>query len=638
MKQTLQLIIILLFLSSSIRITAQNDLGLQAIILDSVLTKDANAIVRSEDVVVHINATNSITVSKKRVITVLNKYGNRYTDSYEWYDPSKKIKNIQATVYNALGKEIKKYKKKDFKDRSMYDGFSLIGDNRMLYFEHTPTQYPYTLIYECVTENKSTAWVTPWYPISGNYLSVEKSTYKVVNPKKIALRYNEKQFKNYDIKIERNDQQVSYTMAMIPAREPEQKSPVFDKLVPNAWVALQDFSLVDVKGSAIDWQSMGKWQYDNLVARRDQLAPETIQKITALVQDATTDREKAKRIYEYVQNKTRYISVQLGIGGWMPMQAKDVDELGYGDCKALTNYTKALLDTQDIESYYTVVYGDTDKKDIDSEFASMQGNHVILNIPDGEKDIWLECTSQTAPFDFIGSFTDDRNVLILKPEGGEIKRTKKYTPEENTVTTKATIHLQSDRSFSASITSESKGLQYYSRYLTSLKPKKDQILHYKEYWDYVNNLNVLSINVNDDKDTISYQENIRVNATSYATKAGSRLLLIPNFFNRYTNKMPKYEDRKTDLVIPRGYVHTDEYTINIPQGYTLNSVPQKKELETIFGNYTCELEKVSESQLKFKRFLKIKDGTYPKEQYEEYRRFMSKIRIIDVSKIVLKQQ
>ncbi len=638
MQKKIQLLLVAVFLCTFIRISAQDDLSLQAVILDSVLTENANAIVRSEAVEIQINSVNSVTVKNKRVVTVLNKYGNGYADSREYYDPSTKIKKLEAIVYNSFGKEIKKYKKKDFMDRSTYDGYSLIGDNRMLYFEHTPIGYPYTLVYESEVEHKSSAFMKPWFPVVDYHISVENSSYKIVNPNKIPLRYNEKKFDGYPVQIDRGDQEVSYVISKVPALEPEQKSPALKKLVPNAWVALKDFSLVDIKGSAVDWKSMGKWQYDNLVSGRDQLSAETVQKITTLVADATSNKEKAKRIYEYVQDKTRYISVQLGIGGWMPMQAQDVDRLGYGDCKALTNYTKALLDSQDIESYYTVVYAGKGKIDIDSEFASMQGNHAILNVPNGEEDIWLECTSQTAPFNFIGNFTDDRNVLVIKPEGGEIKRTKKYAPEENIMTTTATITLKADKSIEAEVTSVSKGLQYNKRYFIKQKPVKDQKLYYKEYWDYVNNLDVVSMQLNDDKNEISYTEKIKVSATSYMTKAGSRLLVIPNMFNRVKRRMPKYEDRKTALVVPRGYVHTDEYIINIPEGYTLNSVPEKKELETIFGNYTYELEKLSESQLKFKRFLKMNDGTYPKEQYEEYREFMSRVRTMDKSKIVLKQQ
>jgi len=66
--------------------------------------------------------------------------------------------------------------------------------------------------------------------------------------------------------------------------------------------------------------------------------PETTkQKVTELTKNAKSREEKARLLYEYVQNKTRYISIQLGIGGFQPFEARVVDETGYGDCKALSN-------------------------------------------------------------------------------------------------------------------------------------------------------------------------------------------------------------------------------------------------------------------------------------------------------------
>ncbi len=638
MKRQIQLALVAIFLCVSLKISAQDATILQAIILDSTLTKDANAIIRSEDVVIQINSINSITVKTKRIVTVLNKLGNRHADSYEPYDPDTKIKKVQAIVYNAFGSEIKKFKKKDFHDRSMYDGFSLIGDNRFIYFDHTPISYPYTLVYESEVETKNSAFIEPWFPISNYHVSLESASYKVINPQRISLRTKEKGFEEYPVELLDGDQEITYRLVKVPALKKEYMSPPLSKIVPLGKVTLDSFSLVNVQGSAKDWKTMGKWQYNNLVSGRDKLPESTIQNISKLVGGASSTKEKVKIIYEYVQDKTRYISVQLGIGGWMPMLAEDVDRLGYGDCKALTNYTKALLDSQNIESYYTIVYGDSDKRDIDSEFASMQGNHVILNIPENEQDIWLECTSQTTPFGFIAGFTDDRNVLVVKPEGGEIKRTKKYLPDENSLKAKAKVYVKSDKSIVGDIEMISGGIQYGDRYETKNEPVKDQKLHYKEYWDYINNLNISSMQLDDDKDAIEYTEKLEVSATNYATKAGNRLLIIPNVFNRYTYKMPKYDDRKTPLVISRGFVDEDVYEIHIPEGYSMGTLPEKKVEESDFGSYSYQLEKLNERQLKFTRKLIIKDGTYPKEKYEEYRQFMSKIRKTDKSKIVLKQQ
>ncbi len=635
-KRSLQALVVVMLLTF-VKVSAQDDnINLQTSLIDSTLTKDANAVLRSEEIIIEINSISSVTVKTKRIVTVLNKYGKGYADSYERYSPSIKIKKLEAIVYDASGKEIKKYRKKDFRDRSVYDGISLMNDDRIKYFEYTPIGYPYTLAFESEVEKSSTAFIQSWNPVLAYKLGVQKSFYKIRNPNVIPLRIKETNFENYAIEKNKTNQEISYLISNVPAILSEARSPSYADMVPKVKVALSTFSLEGVKGAATDWKSFGKWQYDKLLTGRGQLPPETIKAVTELTAKASTNKEKAKLIYEYVQNKTRYISVQLGIGGWMPFLASDVDRLGYGDCKALTNYTKALLETQGIPSYYTIVYA-KERRDIDEEFASMQGNHAILNIPDGEEDIWLECTSQTTPFNFIGDFTDNRNVLVVTPEGGEIKRTKKYEPEENKLQTIAIVKLSADKSMVADIKRESEGLEYDWNYNIQYQESKDQKLHYKEHWDYINNLEVNTIKLKDDKDVVVFTEDLRVSCASYMKKAGSRLLVTPNLFSRDQSNLPKYENRQTPLVISRGYVNTDEYIINIPQGYTINNLPEKKSIETEFGNYTYELEKVNESQILFKRFVKMIDGTFPKEKYEEYRQFRSKIKKIDQSKIVLKQ-
>ena len=163
-----------------------------------------------------------------------------------------------------------------------------------------------------------------------------------------------------------------------------------------------------------------------------------------------------------MQKKSRYVNIAVGIGGWKPMLASDVDRLGYGDCKALSNYTRALLEVVDVPSYNTILYGNRYKSDIQSDFVSMQGNHMILAIPHGNHYTWLECTSQDDPFGYQGTFTDDRNVLIIKPEGGEIVRTKIYEDVGNTQKDKGSYTIDENGHFSASVIISSEGSQYSS--------------------------------------------------------------------------------------------------------------------------------------------------------------------------------
>ncbi|MBP2833725.1 DUF3857 domain-containing protein [Aquimarina sp. U1-2] len=635
-KRSLKLLVVLIPLTFC-NIFSQEDANLGVAQIDSILIRGANAVVRSEEIIVEINSIRSITTKTKRIITVLNKFGDGYADSYEGYDPSIHIKKLGAIVYDASGKEIKRYKKKDFKDRSAFDGISLMNDNRIKYIDYTAISYPYTLAWESEVESSTTAFIPSWVPVRASKLGIQKSSYKVLNTTSIPIRIKESNFEGYSIIKNKTDHEISFLILNVLPRQPEVLSPSYLDMVPEAKVTLNDFFLEGVKGSASDWKSFGKWQYDKLLSGRNELPLETIEEINTLVTNAKTDKEKVKLIYEYVQDKTRYISVQLGIGGWMPFLASDVDRLGYGDCKALTNYTRALLDSQKITSYYTIVYAQ-EKRDIDSDFVSMQGNHVILNVPYQDEEIWLECTSQTMPFNFIGDFTDDRNVLVVKPEGGEIKRTKKYKPQENILNTVATIKLNTDKSMVATLKRESKGLEYNGNYDIQYQEPKDQKLHYKKKWGYVNNLEINSVEFKNNRDTVLFTEDIEVSCTSYTKKVGDRFLLMPNMFSCDQSSFPKYKNRVTPLVISRGYVHTDEYIINLPEDYTVRNLPEKKTLETEFGKYIYELEKLDESQIRFKRFLKIVDGIFPKEKYEKYREFRSRIKKIDKSRIVLKQQ
>ena len=180
----------------------------------------------------------------------------------------------------------------------------------------------------------------------------------------------------------------------------------------------------------------------------------------------------AKIIYKFVQEKTRYISVQVDIGGWQPITANKVDEVSYGDCKGLTNYTKALLDVVGVKSHHVILYA-SNNRNVDKNFTVLQGNHMILNIPNEGDDIWLECTSQTIPFGFLGDFTDDRDVLVITPEGGIIKRTPAYINDNNLQILKADINLLPNGNIIATLEKKSYGSQYNDRYHIESYTKKE---------------------------------------------------------------------------------------------------------------------------------------------------------------------
>src|SRR5262249_15482735 len=110
------------------------------------------------------------------------------------------------------------------------------------------------------------------------------------------------------------------------------------------------FEYAGYEGDMSTWQSYGKWEA-SLMVGRDELPESTRQKVMELTKNLKTTEEKTKALYEYVQGKTRYVSISLGIGGLQPFPASVVDQVGYGDCKALSNYTVSLLKIAGIRAY-----------------------------------------------------------------------------------------------------------------------------------------------------------------------------------------------------------------------------------------------------------------------------------------------
>lgn len=605
------------------------------------LKKEVDAVVRLEETEVIIHAQNSMKIIKKQVITVFNEEALRLAYFVEGYDKHTKIYSVDLEYFDANGKSIKKIKKSDFMDRPAVDGFSLYTDNRLMLYRYTPINYPFTVISTVEVNTSNTAFLPTFYPLSDYNISVESSKYTISFPEELKVKYLEKNVDNYDIKKTLGENQYEFSATNLSKIKHEEMSPTFSDMVPSIRFGLNKFNLAGVNGTAESWEEFGKWMTKELLVPRNNLSEETKTKIKALVAGVEDPKEKAGIIYEYVQDKTRYVSVAIGIGGWMPMYANDVDQLSYGDCKALTFYTKSLLETVGVTANYSIVHADSYHKiDIEKDLVSLQGNHAFLMLPFEKDSIYLECTSQKLPFGINGNFTHDRDIVTLTPEGGKVIHTHKTKAENNLQKTIGKIELNSIGAIKATVNIKSFGNQLDHRLMRydGLQPHEIDAA-YKDYFNSINNLTFENLkNYNNKKEKI-FEEDFVFTATDYGViNADGSIIFSPNALNRISHIPQKEINRTSDFLINNSILDADEIEFVIPVEYTMAELPQPISIEKEFGTYKTEFIQKDEHTFVYKRELKMNGNQYDKAKYEDFRKFLREIKKNDELKVLLNKK
>lgn len=626
------LIIPLLF-CYSILVPAQN---YAVDVISTDIRKNANAVYRVFNTVVELKDVDRMTISEHVVLTVFNKNGLSALKPVAYYDNSSSIQAISANVFDKNGKQIKKFKKKDFVDVSV-SGTNLYTDNRALVLEYTPSKYPFTFEFIVESRSKSTGFLPRWDPSPYYRVSTESSSYEVRNPNAIPLSVRTFNLDDFDVRSTETNTLKKYSVKNLKAIDREPLAPHYTEFTPVVKIAPLKFELEGKEANISSWKDFGLWQDQELLKGRRELPKSTLAKVNEIVNGVVDQKEKTRLIYEFMQSKTRYISVQVGIGGWQPTLAMEVDRLGYGDCKGLTNYTMALLESQGIESYYTIVNAGSEGRDLDENFLALQGNHVILTVPFEDEKVFLECTNQEVPFNYLGEHTDNRKVLMVTPKGGIMVRTHEYSPADNMKELKGMVSLEQSLLVKGEIVQSSSGVAYSYRFHLKDAKAGEKDANYKKTWAHLNDLRVDQIEFSNDKENIVFRESLRLQTSGYCSRAGERILLNPNLFRRIENIPIKSEKRTQPVEIKRGYTERDEIRWSIPENYVLESVFEPFELSSPFGSYKVEMVKEADDFIYSREFI-LNSGRFPKETFNNYVDFIKEVAKRDRSKIVLSRK
>lgn len=597
------------------------------------LLVDANEVVRLEEKVFKATSSKDGSLYYKKAVTILNQKSSANALSV-YYDKSSKVSKIKAKLYDGMGKLIRKIDKDEIKDYSAVANSSIYQDDRFKYLAVNHSTYPFTVEFEYEMNLKGMYFITypDWY-IQAYETSVEQGQLVMDLPEDQSFYY---QTLNIEItpKIEHKDGRQIYTWLVQnrPAIKKESYGPSFAEVLPIIKTAPDQFEFEGYSGSMRNWEAYGDF-VKTLYEGRDELPAEMVNQVKKLTSNTSTDTEKIDILYRFMQENMRYVSVQLGIGGWQPFDANYVTDRKYGDCKALTNFMKAMLKEVGITAYPALIRSGDLYYEVSDTFTTPSFNHVILNIP--AENYWLECTSSSMPPNYITSSNENRNVLLITESGGKLIKTPKLSYQDNLEENQVKVTLAEDGSATLSNSIFLKGAQHEAfRYLQHNYSLEEQKKHFIEYADLPSST-IESFAINAATDRPECELNYSLHIPRYGSKAGRRFFIPANMVSAFSNVPSTAEKRNHPIVIKRGYTEKDVIEFEIPSGYDIESIPKEAaQISNDYARYEVKVEK-STNGFTFTRSLEVEAIQLAPTDYDEFRTFFKDVAKLDNMRIVL---
>ncbi|MBC6697746.1 DUF3857 domain-containing transglutaminase family protein [Hymenobacter puniceus] len=608
----------------------------------AALRENAHAVVRRSDETLVVKSAGRTVETVRRAVTIFDEAGADYARTLVGYDQLNTVTYLRGTSYAADGRVLRTLKASEIQDISLSDGFSLANDGRGRVADLRQPVYPYTVEFEYEINSTNTLFYPTWMPQPTGQLAVEHATFRVLMPAGLVLRYQERALPAGTVAVKtpttEAGQAYEWQVHGLAAVEAEADGPPVSEMAPAVFTAPMQFEVQGHLGTLSSWQTLGLWTHQ-LNAGRDELPPALQAKVQALVQGETDERARIRKVYEWLQENTRYISVQLGIGGWQTFPASSVAANGYGDCKALTNYCQALLKAAGITAYAALVRAG--EEDIRTEFPSQQFNHVVLCVPLSKAakadTVWLECTNQTAMFGYMSSFVGNRHALLLTPQGGRLVRTPQYLAADNRRDRLADVYMDAQGSATASIRTRLSGLEQdnYAR-LAGSQNLADQKKILSEHLPLANfSISKLSYQPDHRQSVPVLTENLSLVLPGWASVSGKRAFLTPNLLSRWRALPATVGERRTPVWLDNAFSYADTIRIHVPAGFKPESLPAQVQLATAFGTYSSQVQALPDGTLLYVRRLLMPQTRFTREQYPAYQDFRRRISQADKAQIVL---
>lgn len=427
----------------------------------------------------------------------------------------------------------------------------------------------------------------------------------------------------------------------MPAFEAEGYMPPEEDLKPQ-----MRFFYVGLGSSTADkfWQDTGKkWneEAEHFIGNRKEISQAAEQAIGS----ETDPQQKLRKLYaraQQIRNLTyerdRTEQEQKKENLKANQNVNDVLSRGAGNRDDITRFFVALARAGGFDAAIVRV-SDRKNKFFDKGLLSRrQLDSEIAVISQGGKDIYLDPGTKFCPYGYLRWVRTSAMGIKLDKKGGSFVTAPAAPYDQATTRRTADMALNAGGTLNGTITVKFEGGEALEHRLDEMdsdeagkkKDLEDEVQRWLPTGAVIKLDKVEGWEASDGPLTASFS----VEMPGYASFVGKRLLLPAYLFQAKQMDAFKLSERKFPVYFPYAFSESDRVNIKIPDGYSLETVPQQQSARLGYAAYQ-NLVQFDGKRLVTQRVLQVNGIFFKVELYPEVKDFFGKVQAGDEQQAVL---
>lgn len=597
----------------------------------------SDAVIIKDEAVMEIETSGEALYTHHRIMKIFSDPDKRYSRQEIPFNQSVRIVKIEARSVHPDGKEFY-LDEKEIREKSLFSDYVLYSDSKVKEFYVPRAKRGCVIEYEYQLRFASLLYWADWFFQS--HLPALHSKYTLATPRYFDFNVrvlNEKIVPKVDFRKGKkifvwetfNQKAIGKEVFMPPAAD----------LVSRVAFSPLEFNFDDKTYPSATWDHIARWYRD--VSQADSVPAQELDLLAReLTSGSNSAEEKMKKLFDYVQEHVRYVSVAIGAGAFKPLPPAQILEYGYGDCKDMTALLITLLKAVEIEAFPALLSTKGHRSVLIDMPKVKHFDHVVTAVPSGDHYVWLDPACRNCRFGELPYEDQGSSALVAKPDGAELILTPETDQDANSTHIYWDIILNSDGSATGHVTIKAIGQEdlAFRASLTELKPQRRRkaLSGFLSSW-FTDPYLLRSEFINFEERVFS----IIVRASFETGRFGVELddkIFIPVGLNtqNYLNLMFPHVQRRFPVRFDYRLVNADQLKIVIPSGFEVESLPAAVRLDEPFGLFESVYE-VEEDNILRKRAFVRKTLLVPVDQYARLKDFYDEAAEADNQWIILRR-